>query len=168
MPNDQRVEIPTVCRDTLYSSDQGLFYTCSSMCLQLMPAYEDLEWVEDTERNTCLIHTICIFGKNYRARQLLYNDCELVYNFIIYMTIMSIPIYCLHSHSFKLWVAFTEGLWPILSRRFDIVAISRGNLENGGVENSKQKSHAMLLRRLSILQWSKAYTYTCPNSPYYH
>jgi hypothetical protein len=36
------------------------------------------------------------------------------------------------------------------------------------VENSKQKSHAMVLRRLSILQWSKAYTYTCPNGPYYH
>ena len=26
----------------------------------------------------------------------------------------------------------------------------------------------MVLRRLSILQWSKAYTYTCPNGPYYH
>jgi hypothetical protein len=47
-PNDQRVEIPTVCRDTLYCSDQGSFYTCPSMCLQLMPAYEDLERVEDT------------------------------------------------------------------------------------------------------------------------
>ena len=97
-----------------------------------MPAYEDLERVEDTEKNTCLIYVVCIFGENYRARQLFSNYGEPVYNLIIYMTIMSIPIYCFYSHSFKLWVAFTEGRWPILSRKFDIVAIGRGNLEDGG------------------------------------
>jgi hypothetical protein len=43
-----------------------------------------------------------------------------------------------------------------------------GFQSNETVENSKQKSRVMLLRRLSISQWSKAYTYTCPNSPYYH
>jgi hypothetical protein len=131
-PNDQRVEIPTVGRDTLYCSDQGSFYTCPSMCLQLMSAYEDLERVKDTKKNTCLIYVVYIFGENYRARQLFSNYGEPVYNFIVYMTIMSILIYCFHSHNFKLWVAFTEGLWPILSRRFDVVTIGRGNLENGG------------------------------------
>jgi hypothetical protein len=45
---------------------------------------------------------------------------------------MSIPIYRFHSHGFKLWVAFMEGWWPILSRRMDIVTIGRRNLENGG------------------------------------
>jgi hypothetical protein len=39
-PNDQRVEIPTVGRDIFYCSSQGSFYTCPSMCLQLMPAYD--------------------------------------------------------------------------------------------------------------------------------
>jgi hypothetical protein len=102
------------------------------MCLQLMPAHKDLEQVEDTEKNTCLIHVVCIFGENYRARQLFSNYSELVYSFIIYMTIMSILIYCFYSYSFKFRVAFTEGLWPILSRRFDIVTIGRRNLENGG------------------------------------
>lgn len=28
-PNNQRVEIPTVCRDALYNCDQGSFHTCS-------------------------------------------------------------------------------------------------------------------------------------------
>jgi hypothetical protein len=32
-PNNQRVERPTVCGDTLYCGDQGTFYTCPSMCL---------------------------------------------------------------------------------------------------------------------------------------
>ena len=67
-PNDQRVEILTIGRDIFYCSDQGSFYTCPSMCLQLMLAYEDLERVEDTEKNTCLIHVVYIFGENYRAR----------------------------------------------------------------------------------------------------
>jgi hypothetical protein len=96
-----------------------------------MPAYEDLERVEDTKKNTCLIYVVCIFGENYRARQLFSNYGKPVYNFIIYMTIMSILIYCFYLHCFKLWVAFIEGLWPILSRRFDIITIRRGNLENG-------------------------------------
>ena len=105
------------------------------MCLQLILAYKDLKRVKDTKKNTCLIYVVCIFGENYRARQLFSNYGELVYNFIVYITIMSILIYCFHSHSFKLLVVFTEGLRPILSRRFYIIAIGRRNLENGGTLN---------------------------------
>jgi hypothetical protein len=128
-PNDQRVKRPTVCRETLYCGNQGPFYTCPSMCLQLMPANEDLERVKDTEQNTLSHLCYMYFSENYRARQLFSNYGEPVYSFIVYITIMSIPVYCFHSHSFKLWVTFTEGLWPILSGRFNIITIGRRNLE---------------------------------------
>jgi hypothetical protein len=84
-----------------------------------------------TLRRTTVSSMLCISSENYRAHQLFSNYGEPVYSLIIYITIMSVPIYCFHSHSFKLWVAFTEGLWPILSGRFDIITIGPGDLENG-------------------------------------
>jgi hypothetical protein len=59
-PNNQRVEIPTVCRDRLYRCNQSMFHACSPVSLQLILTHEDLEQVEDAQKDTCLIYIVCV------------------------------------------------------------------------------------------------------------
>jgi hypothetical protein len=49
------------------------------------------------------------------------------------MITMSLLVHRFQSHSFELWVALVEALWPVFLRRMDIAAIGRRNLEGRGM-----------------------------------
>jgi hypothetical protein len=63
-PNNQRVEIPTVCRDALNGYDQGSFHACSPIRLWFILIPKGLERVKDAQYDTCLIYIICVLRES--------------------------------------------------------------------------------------------------------
>ncbi|KAJ5262162.1 hypothetical protein EN45_025030 [Penicillium chrysogenum] len=98
------------------------------MLSQIVFADEHLEGVENTEKNSRLVHVIHVLQENGRIGQLSANDVKPVSDFVFDVPAISLPIYRSKPSRFQLRVSSIKALRPIRSRRSDLEA-RVGNLE---------------------------------------
>lgn len=153
--DDQKVEILTICRDTFDHSDQSALYPYSSTIPKLILTSQNLQRVQNTQKDTCFVYVVNVLRKYQGAYQLLPNHYKSVDYLLVDIVIMSLVVQGFYSHYFEL---FIKGLWLVLSRQSNVTTISRRSLENRHMlthDHKCQCPYELDRQQISILRHSQ-------------
>lgn len=126
-PDNERMQEPTIGGNAFNRRDQRPLHRGPSMLSQIVFVDEHLEGVENTEKNSRLVHVIHL-QENGWIGQLSANDVKPVSDFVFDVPAISLPINRSKPSRFQLRVSSIKALRPILSGSSDLEA-RVGNLE---------------------------------------
>lgn len=91
-PDNQREERPTVCRYALDRSYHHSLDARASIISWIVPTYQDFKRAEHAQHDSRFVHIIDILRLNDRVMHLLPNDLKPVYNLILDVDVVSLPV----------------------------------------------------------------------------
>jgi hypothetical protein len=118
-PNYHWSQIPTIAAHAFYGCHSGTLDTRTSIVSLVILTYKDFHRAELGKHHPCLVHVVPVLLTDVWGLPYLFDYLKPLYDLIMDVVQVTIPIQRLHSFRFEFWMAFFESLRPVPAWRLE-------------------------------------------------